>query len=198
MIFPVVMYGCEIWTVKKAECRRIDAFELWCWRRLLRVLWTARRSIQDGHPKEDKSWVFIERTNAEAETSIFWPLMTLWKRLWCWEGLGAGREGDDRGWEYWMASLTQWTWIWVNSRSWRWTGRPSVLQFTGSQRVGQDWATELNKGLSHRTCVFMTLIYFPFPSKTIIYQILSIPKRYSKYLSINAQTTPSSSLHCYF
>ena len=81
MIFPVVMYGCEIWTVKKAECRRIDAFELWCWRRLLRVLWTARRSIQDGHPKEDKSWVFIERTNAEAETSIFWPLMTLWKRL---------------------------------------------------------------------------------------------------------------------
>ena len=66
------------------------------------------------------------------------------KRLWCWEGLGAGEEGDDRGWEGWMASLTQWTWVWVNSRSWWWTGRPGVLRFTGSQRVGHDWATELN------------------------------------------------------
>ena len=67
-----------------------------------------------------------------------------WKRLWCWEGLGAGGEGDDRGWDGWMASLTQWTWIWVNSGSWWWTGRPGVLRFMGSQRVGHDWATELN------------------------------------------------------
>ena len=67
-----------------------------------------------------------------------------WKRLWCWEGLGAGREGDDRGWDGWMASLTRWTWVWVNSRSWWWTGRPGVLRFMGSQRVGHDWATELN------------------------------------------------------
>ena len=65
-------------------------------------------------------------------------------RLWCWEGLGAG-EGDDRGWDGWMASLTQWTRVWVNSRSWWWTGRPGVLQFMGSQRVGHDWATELNR-----------------------------------------------------
>ena len=71
----MVTYGCEIWTVKKAECRRIDAFELWCWRRLLRVLWTARRSIQDGHPKEDKSWVFIGRTDVEAKTHYFGHLM---------------------------------------------------------------------------------------------------------------------------
>ena len=67
-----------------------------------------------------------------------------WKRLWCWEGLGTGGEGDDRGWNGWMASLTRWTWISVNYRSWWWTGRPGVLQFMGSQRVGHDWVTELN------------------------------------------------------
>ena len=66
------------------------------------------------------------------------------KRPWCWEGLGAGGEGDNRGWDVWMASLTRWTWVWVNSGSWWWTGRPGVLRFMGSQRVGHDWATELN------------------------------------------------------
>ena len=70
--------------------------------------------------------------------------LTHWKRLWCWRGLGAGGKGDDRGWDGWMASLTRWTWIWVNSRSWWWTGRPGMLRFMGSQRVGHDWATELN------------------------------------------------------
>ena len=70
--------------------------------------------------------------------------LTHWKRLWCWEGLGAGGEGDDRGWDHWMASLTRWTWVWVNSGSWWWTGRPGVLGFMGSQRVRHDWATELN------------------------------------------------------
>ena len=69
---------------------------------------------------------------------------THWKRLWCWEGLGAGGEGEDRGWDGWMASLTQWAWVWVNSGSWWWTGRPGVMRFMGSQRVGHDWATELN------------------------------------------------------
>ena len=70
--------------------------------------------------------------------------LTHWKRLWCWEGLGAGGEGDDRGWDGWMASLTRWMWVWVNSGSWWWTGRPGVLQFMGSQRVRHDLATELN------------------------------------------------------
>ena len=70
--------------------------------------------------------------------------LTHWKRLWCWEGLGAGGEGDDRGWDGWMASPTRWTWVWVNSGSWWRTGRPGVLRFMGSQRVGHDWATELN------------------------------------------------------
>ena len=79
--------------------------------------------------------------------------LTHWKRLWCWEGLGAGGEGDDRGWDGWMASLTRRTWVWVNSGSWWWTGRPGVMQFMGSQRVGHDWATELN-------CLFFAFISF--------------------------------------
>ena len=73
IVFPVVMYGCESWTVKKAEHRRIDAFKLWCWRRLLKVPWTARKEIQPAHPNGDHSWVFIGRTDAEAETAILWP-----------------------------------------------------------------------------------------------------------------------------
>ena len=73
MVFPVVMYECDSWTIKKAEHRRIDAFELWCWRRLLRVPWTAGRSNQSIHPKRDQSWVFFGRTDAEAETPILWP-----------------------------------------------------------------------------------------------------------------------------
>ena len=75
--------------------------------------------------------------------------LTHWKRPWCWEGLGAGGEGDDRGWDGWMASPTRWTWVWVNSGSWWWTGRPGVLRFMGSQRVGHDWATELNWTENH-------------------------------------------------
>ena len=70
--------------------------------------------------------------------------LTHWQRLWCWEGLGAGGEGDDRGWDGWMTSLTQWTWVWVNSGSWWWTGRPGLLQFMGLQTVRRNWVTELN------------------------------------------------------
>ena len=70
--------------------------------------------------------------------------LTHWKRPWCWEGLGAGGKVDDRGWDGWMASPTWWAWVWVNSRSWWWTGRPGVLWFMGSQRVRYNWATELN------------------------------------------------------
>ena len=96
MVFPVVMYGCESWTVKTAEHRRIDAFELWCWRRLLRVLWNCKE-IQPVHPKGDQSWVFIGKTDAKAETPILCKELTHWKRPCSWEGLGAGGEGNDRG-----------------------------------------------------------------------------------------------------
>ena len=97
------------------------------------------KEIQAVHPKGDQSWVFIGRADTEAETLVLWlphAELTHWKRCWCWEGLGAGGEGDNRGWDGWMASPTRWTWVWVNPR--RWTGRP------GSQRVGHNWATELN------------------------------------------------------
>ena len=100
------------------------------------------KEIQPVHSKGDQSWVFFGRTDGKAETSILWPLH--WKKLWCWEGLGAGGEGDNRGWDGWMASRTRWTWVWMNSGSWWWTGRPGVLWFMGSQRVRHDWATELN------------------------------------------------------
>ena len=126
----------------KAEHWRTDAFELWCWRRLLRVPWTV------VSPKGNQSWIFIGRTDAETEAPILWPPDTknwlILKRPWCWARLKAGGEGDNRGWDGWMASLTQWTWVWASSGSWSWTGKPSVLQSMGSQRVEHDWATELN------------------------------------------------------
>ena len=137
----------ESWTIKKTECWRIDALELWCWRRLLRVPWTARRSnqsilkeISPGSPVYWKAWCWSWNSNTLATSS---EELTHWKRLWCWEGLVAGGEGDDRGWDGWMASLTRWMWVWVTSRSWWWTGRPGVLRFMGSQKVRHDWATAL-------------------------------------------------------
>ena len=117
MVFPVVMYGCESWTVKKAERWRIDAFELWCWRRLLRVPWTARRSSQSTL-KEISPGCSLEGMMLKLKLQYSCEGLTHWKRLWCWEGLRAGGEGDDRGWDGWMSSLTQWTWVLVNSRSW--------------------------------------------------------------------------------
>ena len=146
MVFPVVMYGCESWTVKKAECQRIDVFEPWCWRRLLRVPWTARRSNQ-SILKEIHPGCSLEGLMLKLKLQYFGHLIRRvdsWKRPWCWEGLGAGGEGDDRGWDGWMASLTRWAWVWVNYGSLWWIGRPGLLLFMGLQRVGHDWATELN------------------------------------------------------
>ena len=131
MVFPVVMYGCESWTIKISECQKIDVFELWCWRRLLRVSWTARRSKQ-SILKEISHEYSLEGWNSTTLATLCEEL-THWKRLWCWEGLGAGGEGDDRGWDGRMASLTRWTWVWVNSGSWWWTGRPGILRFMESQ-----------------------------------------------------------------
>ena len=104
------------------------------------------KEIQPVHPKGNQSWIFIARPDAEAETPILstWcKELTHFKRPWCWGKLKG--EGDNWGWDGWMASLTQWTWVWVNSRSWWWTGRPSVLQSMGSQRVRHDWENELNR-----------------------------------------------------
>ena len=145
IVFPVVVYGCESWTIKKAEHRRIDAFELWCWRRLLRVPWTARRSNQ-SILKEINPDYSLEGLMLKLKLQYFGHLMWRadWKRPWCWERLRAGGEGNNRGWDGWMSSPTRGTWVWVNSGSWWWTGRPGVLRFMELQRVGHDWATELN------------------------------------------------------
>ena len=103
------------------------------------------KEVQAVLPKGNQSWIFIGRADAEAELNSLatrWEELTHLKRPWCWERLKAGGEGDDRGWDGWMASMTQWTWVWTNSGSgWR-TGRPGGLQSMGSQRVGQDSATE--------------------------------------------------------
>ena len=140
------MYGCESWTIKKAEHRRIDVFELWCWRRLLTVPWTVRRSNQ-SILKEISPRISLEGMMLKLKLQYFGHLMrrvdSLEKTLML-RGMGAGGEGDDRGWDCCMASLTQWTGVSVNSGSYRWTGRPGVLWFMGLQRVGHDWVTELN------------------------------------------------------
>ena len=141
MVFPVVMYGCESWTVKKAERPRTDAFELWCWRRLLRVPWTARRSNQ-SIVKEINPEYSLEELMLKLQ--YFGYLMTHWKRPWCWERLKARGEVGDRGWDDWMASLTRWSWVWASSGSWRWTGKLGMLQSMGLQSVRHDWVTELN------------------------------------------------------
>ena len=127
VVFPVVMYGCESWTVKKTERQRIDAFELLCWRWLFESPLDCKE-IQPVHPKGDQSWIFIGSTDTEADAKLiqyFSHLMqrtdSLEKTLMLGKVEGGG-EGDDRGWGGWMASLTQRIWIWVNSRSWWWTG----------------------------------------------------------------------------
>jgi len=121
IVFPIVMYGCESWTMKKAGHWRIYAFELWCWRRLLSVPWTARRSNQ-SILKEISPGCSLEGLMLKLKLQYFGHLceeLTLLKRPRCWERLKAGGEGDDRGWDSWMASPTQWTWVWVNSGIWR-------------------------------------------------------------------------------
>ena len=147
MVFPVVMYGCESWTIKKAECQRIDAFELWCWRRLLRVPWTARRSNQ-SILKEISPGCSLEGLMLRLKLQYFGlPDAKSWltgKDPDAGKRLKARGEGNDRGWDGWMASSTRWTWVWVDSGSWWWAGRPGMLWFMGLQRVGHDWATELN------------------------------------------------------
>ena len=137
------------------------------------------KEIQPVHPKGDQSWVFIGGTDVEAETPIFWPpdskSWLIWKDPWCWERLRAGGAGDDRRWDGWMTSLTQWTWIWVDSGSWWWTGRPGVLQFGARKESdtteGLNW-TELNSVLrasrtgktSLQIVIFRSRFYEPNPS----------------------------------
>jgi len=148
MVFPVVMYGRESWTINKESWVPKN----WCfWTVVLEKTLESPldcKEIQPVHPKGNQSWVFIGRTDVEAQAPILWPPDA---KSWltgkdpdAGKHLRAGGEGDDRGWDGWMASPTWWTWLWVDSRSSWWTGKPGMLQFMGSRRVGHNCATELN------------------------------------------------------
>ena len=156
MVFPVVMYGCESWTIKKAE-----HWKKWCfWTVVLEKTLESPldcKEIQPVHPKrrsvlgihwKGSCWSWNSSTLATS-----WEELTHLKRPWCGEGLRARGEGDDRGWDGWMASPTQQTWVWVNSGSWWWTERPGMLQSVGSQRVGHEWATELRLFPNFQKCL---------------------------------------------
>ena len=145
MVFPVVLCECENW-------KESWALKNWCfWTVLEKILESPldSKEIKPVNPKGNQSWIFIGGIDAEA--LILWPpdaKSQLIREDWHWERLKAGGEGDDRGWDGWMASLTRWTWVWASSGSWWWTGKPRVLQSMGSQRVGHDWATELTDDCS--------------------------------------------------
>ena len=144
MFFTVVMYGCESWTIKKSEHWRTDAFGLWCWRRLLRVPWNARRSnqsiLKEISPDYSVEVLVLKPQNyghLMQRTDSLEKILMLGK-------IEGRKRGDDRGWDGWMASPTWWAQVWASSGSWWWTGKPAVLQSMGLQRVGHDWVTELN------------------------------------------------------
>ena len=145
MVFPVVMYGCESWTIRKAECQRINAFELWCWRRFLRVPWTARRSkqsiLKEISPEYSLEGLML-KLKLQYLGHLIWRTDSLEKTL-----MQRRIAGRRRRWQQrmrWLdASLTRRTWVWVSSGSCWWTGMPSRLQSMRSQRVGHNWATEL-------------------------------------------------------
>ena len=146
MVFPVVMYGCESWTIKKPERQRIGVFELWCWKRLLRVPWTARRYnqsiLKQISPEYSLEGLMLK---LNSNTLATWcGELTHLKRPWCWERLKAGGEGDDWGWDGWMASLTQWTWVWATPGTG--DGQGGLVCYSlWVCRVGHDGATELIK-----------------------------------------------------
>ena len=145
MVFPVVMYRCESWTIRKAEHWRIDAFKLWCWRRLLRVPWCPSKKIKPIHPKGNQSWIFIGRTDAEAEAPILWPPdvknWLIWNdpdagKDWRWEGKGT-TEDEMVGWHHWLNGHE----FEQIGRQWK-TGESGTLKSMGSQNVTPDWVTE--------------------------------------------------------
>ena len=189
MVFLVVMYGCESRTVKKAEHPRIDAFELWCWRRLLRVLWTARRSnqsilkISPGCSLEG----LMMKLKLQYVDHLMWRVDSSEKTLM----LGGIGDRKRRGWQRMrrLDGITD-SWVWVDSGSWWWTGRPGILQFMGLQRVRHDWAIELNltepvknafwKYTNLGSCVtsvaspkwFLCYIFFFIPSSSLEYSLI--------------------------
>ena len=176
------------------DCEEHWASKNWCfWNVVLEKTLESPldfKEIQPVHSEGDQPWDFFGRNHAKAETPVLWPPHAkcwLIGKDWCWEGLGAGGKGDDRGSDGWMALLTRWTWVWVTSGCWWWTGRPGVLRFMGSQRVGHDWATELNRMYSLETLIdlpfkicdfrfveliqIIYLLYFSLPGLALVYRL---------------------------
>ena len=151
IIFPIILYGCESWTIKKAEHQRIDAFKLWYWRRPLSVPWTARRSNQ-SILKEISPEYSLEGLMLKLQYfGYWWVELTHWKKPWCWERVKAGGEGNNRRWDGWMGSPTWWTWVWASSRSWWQIGKPWCAAVHG---VTKSWTwlstwSELNSNSEH-------------------------------------------------
>ena len=200
MVFPVVMYGCESWTIKKAKRWRIDAFEAWCWRRLLSVPWTVGRSnpsiLKETNPEYSLAGLMLPPDGGN--TLATWcEELTHLKRPWCWERLKVG-EGDDRGWDGWMASLTECTWVWVSSRSWWWTGKPwhaAVHGVAKSRTQASNW-TELTAKV-----YFLPLVSLPswpndpstLPTVTLIKHVCDHDSPLLKRLTAVCRTVFNSS-----
>ena len=185
MVFPVVMYRYKSWTIKKAEHQRIDAFKLWCWRRLLRVMWTARRSNQ-SILKESilnilwKDWCWSWSSNTLA---TWCTAPTHWKRPWCWERLKAKGEGNNKGWDGWKALLTQWTWVWASSRRWlknREAWRATVHGVAKSQTWLSDWITTIH------THTYTYIFWFPWVK---YYQCFTKVDIFDSLLNVKFHTT---------
>ena len=187
MVFPVVMYGCESWTVKKAKHWRIDAFELWCWRRLLRVPCTASRSNQSIlkaiSPEYSLEGLML-KLKVQYFGHLMWRSDSLEKTLMLRKIEGRRRRGQQR--MKWLDGTTQWTWVWVNSGSWWRTGRHGVLQPMGPQRAGHSWATELKGEISQhfRSCVLDIKVQRNLPVK---YQGINTTQGGCKQDSLHAQ-----------
>ena len=195
------MYGCESWTIKKAEPWRIDAFELWCWRRLLRVPWTARRSSQfilkEISPECSLEGLML---SWNSNTLATWcEELTELKRPWCWERLKVGGEGDDRGWDGWMASLTRWTWVWESSGSWWWAGRPGELRSVGhrgsDRALSSSWpphpasAPSMPRLPSILPCI--TLLVGPAPIDPMV-SVLGFTGSYLAHLNLSLSSLRAS------
>ena len=157
VVFPVVIYECESWTIKKTEHWRIYAFELWSWRRLLSIPWTARRSNQSILKENNPEYSLESLMLKLQHFGHLCKELTHWKRPWCWGKLKTLGKGDSRGWNGLMASSIQWTWVWTNSRSYWRTVKPGILQKMRLQRVGHDLGIEQHnatRALNVNVCLF--------------------------------------------
>ena len=196
MVSPVVMYVFVSWTIEKDEQRRIGVFELWCWRRLLKVPWTAKRSNQ-SILKEINPGYSLEGLMLKLKLQSFCHLMRRADSLEKTVMLGKIEGGDDRGWHGWMASPAQWTWVWVNSGRWWRTGKPAVLQSVGSQRVRHEWVTEQQQIFWKQLSVGCKFKFYLFKRPGIFFpNILNL--RLLKFVGVECDASESKMLRGWY